>query len=191
MGKVGVAVDSLKDYEIIFEGIPLDNIGGTLQNDILKEYLARGTQIFPPAPSLRLIGDIVEYCYKNVPKFNTISICGYHMREAGCSLVQEVAYCLSDAIVYVEEVLKRGIDIDDFAPRLSFLLCCGMNLFEEVAKFRAARRLWAKIVRGRFNAKNPRSMMLRMFSGCSASAFTSREPLRRDLILNCTGQIQR
>jgi len=148
-----------------------------LQNDILKEYLARGTQIFPPAPSLRLIGDIIEYCHKNVPRFNTISICGYHMREAGCTLIQEVAYCLSDAIVYVEEGLKRGINIDDFAPRLSFLMCCGMNLFEEVAKFRAARRLWAKIIKNRFNSNNPRSMMLRMFSGCSASAFTDKEPL--------------
>lgn len=208
VGRVGVAVDSLKDYEIIFEGIPLDKIttsmtlnptaavglamyvalaqkqgigldkiGGTLQNDILKEYLARGTQIFPPDPSLRLIGDIIEYCHKDVPRFNTISICGYHMREAGCTLIQEVAYCLLDAVVYVEEVLKRGIDIDDFAPRLSFLLCNGMNLFEEVAKFRAARRMWAKIIKNRFNAKNPRSMMLRMFSGCSASAFTDREPL--------------
>ena len=208
VGKVGVAVDSLKDFEIIFDGIPLDKIttsftvnptasvilamyivlaqkqgvpleklGGTLQNDILKEYLARGTHIYPPEPSLRLIGDIIEYCYDKVPRMNTISICGYHMREAGCSLVQEVAYCLSDAIVYCEEVLKRGINIDDFAPRLSFLMCSGMKIFEEVAKFRAARRLWAKIVKNRFNAKNPKSMMLRMFTGCSATAYTDKEPL--------------
>ena len=208
VGRVGVAVDTLKDMEIIFDGIPLDKItssftvnptagiilamyvaiaqkrgialnkiGGTLQNDLLKEYLARGTQIFPPDPSLRFIGDIIEYCNTDVPKMNTISICGYHMREAGCSLVQEVAYCLSNAIVYIEEVRKRGIHIDEFAPRLSFLLCSGMNIFEEVAKFRAARRLWAKIIKNRYHSKNPKSMMLRMFSGCSATAFTDKEPL--------------
>ncbi|MFH0811802.1 MAG: methylmalonyl-CoA mutase family protein [Pseudomonadota bacterium] len=208
VGRVGVAVDTLKDMEIIFEGIPLDKIttsftvnptaaiilamyiavaekqgvspekiGGTLQNDILKEYMARGTQIFPPRPSLRLIGDIIEYCKDNVPRMNSISICGYHMREAGCSLIQEVAYCLLDAIIYVEEALKRGIDIDEFAPRLSFLLGCGMNLFEEVAKFRAARRLWAKIVKDRFKAKNPDSMKMRVFSGCLGTAFTAHEPL--------------
>ena len=208
VGRVGVAVDSLKDIEIIFDGIPLDKIttsftvnptsavilamyvalaqkrnisldkiGGTLQNDILKEYLARGTYIYPPTSSMRLIGDVIEYCRTEVPKFNTISICGYHMREAGCSMVQEVAYCLSDAIAYVEEVLKRGIDIDEFAPRLSFLMCSGMRLFEEVAKFRATRILWAKIMKDRFHAKNPKSMKLRMFTGCSASSFTDREPL--------------
>jgi len=208
VGRVGVAVDSLKDIEIIFDGIPLDKIttsftvnptsavilsmyvalaqkrnisldkiGGTLQNDILKEYLARGTYIYPPEASMRLIGDIIEYCRTEVPKFNTISICGYHMREAGCSMIQEVAYCLSDAIAYVEEVLKRGIDIDEFAPRLSFLMCSGMKLFEEVAKFRATRKLWAKIMKERFHAKNPKSMKLRMFTGCSASSFADREPL--------------
>ncbi len=208
VGRVGVSVDTLKDMEIIFDGIPLDKIttsftvnptaaiilamyiavgdkqgvspekiGGTLQNDILKEYMARGTQIFPPAPSLRLIGDIIEYCKDNVPRMNTISICGYHMREAGCSLIHEVAYCLLDAIVYVEEALKRGIDIDEFAPRLSFLLGSGMNLFEEVAKFRAARRLWAKIVKNKFKAKNPDSMKMRLFSGCLATACTASEPL--------------
>lgn len=208
VGRVGVAVDTLKDMEIIFDGIPLDKIttsftvnptasiilamyiavaekqgvspkkiGGTLQNDILKEYLARGTQVFPPGPSIRLIGDIIEYCKDHVPRMNTISICGYHMREAGCSLVHEVAYCLLDAIVYVEEALKRGIDIDDFAPRLSFLLGCGMNLFEEVAKIRAARRLWAKIMKNRFKAKNLNSMKMRIFSGCLATSFTGKEPL--------------
>ena len=208
VGRVGVAVDSLKDIEIIFNEIPLDKIttsftvnptsavilamyvalaqkrnisldkiGGTLQNDILKEYLARGTYIYPPEASMRLIGDVIEYCRAEVPKFNTISICGYHMREAGCSMIQEVAYCLSDAIAYVEEVLKRGIDIDEFAPRLSFLMCSGMKLFEEVAKFRATRKLWAKIMKDRFHAKNPKSMKLRMFTGCSASSFADREPL--------------
>lgn len=208
VGRVGVAVDTLRDMEIIFDGISLDQIttsftinptasmilamyvavaekqgvsldkvGGTLQNDILKEYMARGTQIFPLGPSLRLIGDIIEYCKDHVPRMNTISICGYHMREAGCNLIQEVAYCLLDAIVYVEEALKRGLDIDEFAPRLSFLLGCGMNLFEEVAKFRAARRLWAKIVKHRFHAKDPDSMKMRVFSGCLATTFTAREPL--------------
>lgn len=208
VGRVGVAVDTLRDMEIIFDGIDLDQIttsftvnptaaiilamyialaqkrgidlhkiGGTLQNDILKEYLARGTQIFPPAPSLRLIGDIIEYCNSEMPRMNTISICGYHMREAGCSLIQESAYCLLDAIVYVEEVTKRGIHVDEFAPRLSFLLSCGIRLFEEVAKFRATRRVWAKIMRDRFHARNPKSMMLRMFSGCQGSGFTDREPL--------------
>ncbi len=208
VGRVGVAVDSLKDYEIIFDGIPLDKIttsmtlnpvasvglamymvaaekqgvtpdkiGGTLQNDILKEYLSRGTAVYPAEPSLRLIGDIMEYCYKNVPKFNTVSICGYHMREAGCGPVQEVAYMLSDAITYIDEALSRGLDIDDFAPRLSFLLANGMNLFEETAKFRAARRLYAKIIKNKYHAKNPRSMLLRMFCGCTATSYTDREPL--------------
>ncbi len=208
VGKVGVAVDTLKDMEIIFKNIPLDKIttsftvnptaaiilamyvvlaqnrgisldkiGGTLQNDILKEYLARGTQIYPPEPSLRLTADVIEYCNSEIPRMNTISICGYHMREAGCSLIQESAYCLANAIIYVEEVLKRGIHIDEFAPRLSFLLSCGMNIFEEVAKFRATRRLWAKIIKDRFNSKDEKSMRLRMFSGCSASAFTDKEPL--------------
>ena len=207
VGRVGVAVDTLRDMEIIFDGIPLDTIttsvtvnptaaiilamylavgekqgvspdkiGGTLQNDILKEYLSRGTQIFPLRPSLRLIGDIMEYCKDNVPKMNTVSICGYHMREAGCSLIHEVAYCLMNAIAYVEEALRRGIEIDEFAPRLSFLLGCGMNLFEEVAKFRAARRLWAKIVKERFQSKNEKSMKFRVFSGCLGTAFTANEP---------------
>lgn len=208
VGKVGVAVGTLKDMEIIFDGIPLDKIttsftinptasvilamyiavaekqgvpvekiGGTLQNDILKEYLARGTQIFPPRPSLRLIADIIEYCKDHVPRMNTISISGYHVREAGASAIQEVAYCLSSAIVYAEEVLKRGIGIDEFAPRLSFIFCCGLDLFEEVAKFRAARRLWARIAKERFGARDPRSMMLRFFAGTMASCYTAREPL--------------
>ncbi|MDI6753697.1 MAG: methylmalonyl-CoA mutase family protein [Thermodesulfobacteriota bacterium] len=208
VGKVGVAVDTLQDMEIIFDGIPLDQIttsftinptaaillamyiavaekqgvpvdkiGGTLQNDILKEYLARGTQIFPPRPSLRLIADIIEYCKNHVPKMNTISISGYHVREAGANAIQEVAYCLSSAIVYVEEVLKRGIGIDEFAPRLSFIFACGPDLFEEVAKFRAARQLWARIAKERFGAQDPRSMMLRFFAGTMASCYTAREPL--------------
>jgi methylmalonyl-CoA mutase N-terminal domain/subunit len=208
VGKVGVAVDTLRDMEIIFDGIPLDKIttsftinptasiilamyiavaekqgvpvekiGGTLQNDILKEYLARGTQIFPPRPSLRLIADIIEYCKDHVPKMNTISISGYHVREAGANAIQEVAYCLSSAIAYVEEVLKRGIEVDEFAPRLSFIFSCGLDLFEEVAKFRAARQLWARIAKERFGAKDSRSMMLRFFAGTMASSYTAREPL--------------
>jgi methylmalonyl-CoA mutase N-terminal domain/subunit len=208
VGKVGVAVDTLKDMEIIFDGIPLDKIttsftinptaaiilamyiavaekqgvsvekiGGTLQNDILKEYLARGTQIFPPRPSLRLTTDIIEYCKDHVPRMNTISISGYHVREAGANAIQEVAYCLASAIVYVEDVLKRGMGIDEFGPRLSFIFACGPDLFEEVAKFRAARRIWARIAKERFQAKDPRSMMLRFHAGCMASYFTAREPL--------------
>ena len=208
VGKVGVAVDTLKDMEVIFEGIPLDKIttsftinptasiilamyiavaekqgvpvekiGGTLQNDILKEYLARGTQIFPPRPSLRLIADIIEYCKDHVPRMNTISISGYHVREAGANAIQEVAYCLSSAIVYVEEVLKRGIGIDEFAPRLSFIFSCDLDLFEEVAKFRAARQIWARIAKERFGVQDPRSMMLRFFAGTMASCYTAREPL--------------
>ncbi len=208
VGKVGVAVDTLRDMEIIFDGIPLDRIttsftinptaaiilamyvavaqkqgiapekvGGTLQNDILKEYLARGTQIFPPRPSLRLIADIIEYCKDHVPRMNTISISGYHVREAGANAIQEVAYCLSSAVVYVEEVLKRGIAVDQFAPRLSFIFACGPDLFEEVAKFRAARRIWARIAKDRFGAQDPRSMMLRFFAGTMASGYTAREPL--------------
>lgn len=208
VGRVGVAVDTLRDMEIIFDGIPLDKIttsftinptapiilamymavgekqgvsskkiGGTLQNDILKEYMARGTQIFPIEPSLRLVGDIIEYCKENVPRMNTVSICGYHMREAGCSIIHEVTYCLLDAIAYIELALKRGLDIDDFAPRLSFLMGCAMPLFEEVAKFRAARRLWAKIIKNRFKAKKPESMKMRMFSGCLGTAFMGKEPL--------------
>ena len=208
VGKVGVAVDTLRDMEIIFEGIPLDRIttsftinptasiilamyiavaekqgvpvakiGGTLQNDILKEYLARGTQIFPPRPSLRLIADLIEYCKDHVPKMNTISISGYHVREAGANAIQEVAYCLSSAVVYVEEVLKRGMGIDEFAPRLSFIFSCGLDLFEEVAKFRAARQLWAEIAKEKFGARDPRSMMLRFFAGTMASCYTAREPL--------------
>jgi methylmalonyl-CoA mutase N-terminal domain/subunit len=208
VGKVGVAVDTLQDMEMIFDGIPLDKIttsftinptaaiilamyiavaekqgvpveriGGTLQNDILKEYLARGTQIFPPRPSLRLTTDIIEYCKDHAPRMNTISISGYHVREAGANAIQEVAYCLASAIVYVEEVLKRGIGIDEFGPRLSFIFACGPDLFEEVAKFRAARRIWARVAKQRFHAQDPRSMMLRFHAGCMASYFTAREPL--------------
>jgi methylmalonyl-CoA mutase N-terminal domain/subunit len=208
VGRVGVAVDTLRDMEILFEGIPLDRIttsftinataavilamylavaekqgipmekvGGTLQNEILKEYIARGTFIFPPRPSLRLVVDIIDFCKDRVPRMNTINFSGYHVREAGANAVQEVAYCLSSAITYIEEVVKRGIAFDDFGPRLAFHLIVGLDFFEEIAKIRAARRLWAKIAKERFKAKNPRSMMLRLFCGSSAREATQREPL--------------
>jgi methylmalonyl-CoA mutase N-terminal domain/subunit len=208
VGRVGVAVDTLRDMEILFEGIPLDKIttsftinstaaiilamylavaekqgvpmskvGGTLQNEILKEFIARGTYIFPPRPSLRLVVDIIDFCKDKVARMNTINFSGYHVREAGANAVQEVAYCLSSAIAYIEEVLKRGVNFDDFGPRLAFHLIVGLDFFEEIAKIRAARRLWAKIAKERFNAKNPRSMMLRLFCGSSAREATLREPL--------------
>ncbi len=207
VGKVGVAIDSLKDMEILFDGIPLDKVStsmtinapasvllamyiavaekqgvskdklrGTIQNDILKEYIARGTYIFPPKPSMRLITNIFEYCSKEVPKWNTISISGYHIREAGATAVQEVAFTLSDGIAYVEAAKKAGLDVDDFAPRLSFFFNAHNNLLEEVAKFRAARRLWARIMKERFNAKNPKSMMLKFHTQTAGSTLTAQQP---------------
>ena len=159
------------------QGVPMDKVGGTLQNEMLKEFIARGTFIFPPKPSLRLVVDIIDFCKDKVPRMNTINFSGYHVREAGANAIQEVAYCLSSAITYIEEVLKRGIDIDEFAPRIAFHLIVGLDFFEEIAKIRAARRLWAKIARERFKAKNPRSMMLRLFLGSAAREATLREPL--------------
>ncbi|NLU09564.1 MAG: methylmalonyl-CoA mutase family protein [Tepidanaerobacter acetatoxydans] len=207
VGKVGVAIDSLKDMEILFEGIPLDKVStsmtinapaaillamyislgekqcispdqlsGTIQNDILKEYVARGTYIFPPEPSMRLITNIFEFCSKHMPKWNTISISGYHIREAGATAIQEVAFTLSDGISYVEAALKAGLAIDDFAPRLSFFFNAHNDLFEEVAKFRAARRLWAKIMKQRFKAQNPKSMMLRFHTQTAGSTLTAQQP---------------
>ncbi|AEE91451.1 Methylmalonyl-CoA mutase large subunit [Tepidanaerobacter acetatoxydans Re1] len=207
VGKVGVAIDSLKDMEILFEGIPLDKVStsmtinapaaillamyislgekqgiapdklsGTIQNDILKEYVARGTYIFPPEPSMRLITNIFEFCSIHMPKWNTISISGYHIREAGATAIQEVAFTLSDGIAYVEAALKAGLSIDDFAPRLSFFFNAHNDLFEEVAKFRAARRLWAKIMKQRFKAQNPKSMMLRFHTQTAGSALTAQQP---------------
>lgn len=207
VGKVGVAIDSLKDMELLFDGIPLDKVStsmtinapaavllamyivlaqnqgvpleelsGTIQNDILKEYIARGTYIFPPEPSMRLITDIFEFCSSYMPKWNTISISGYHIREAGATAVQEVAFTLSDGIAYVEAAIKAGLAIDDFAPRLSFFFNAHNDLFEEVAKFRAARRLWAKIVKERFNAQNPSSMMLRFHTQTAGSTLTAQQP---------------
>ena len=207
VGKVGVAIDSLKDMEILFEGIPLDKVStsmtinapaaillamyialaekqgitpdglsGTIQNDILKEYIARGTYIFPPEPSMRLITDIFEYCSAHMPKWNTISISGYHIREAGATAVQEVAFTLANGIAYVEAAIKAGLSVDDFAPRLSFFFNAHNDLLEEVAKFRAARRLWAKIMKQRFKAQNPKSMMLRFHTQTAGSTLTAQQP---------------
>ncbi len=207
VGKVGVAIDSLKDMEILFDGIPLDKVStsmtinspasvllamyiavaekqgvtpdklsGTIQNDILKEYIARGTYIFPTEESMRLITNIFEYCASNVPKWNTISISGYHIREAGSTAVQEVAFTLADGIAYVDAAIKAGLDIDEFAPRLSFFFNSHNDLLEEVAKFRAARKLWAKIMKERFGAKNPKSMMLRFHTQTGGSTLTAQQP---------------
>lgn len=207
VGKVGVAIDSLKDMEILFDGIPLDKVStsmtinapaavllamyiavaekqgvssdklkGTIQNDILKEYVARGTYIFPPEPSMRIITDIFEYCSKHVPKWNTISISGYHIREAGATAVQEVAFTLADGIAYVEAAINAGLDVDEFAPRLSFFFNAHNDLLEEVAKFRAARRLWAKIMKERFKAKREKSMKLRFHTQTGGSTLTAQQP---------------
>lgn len=207
VGKVGVAIDSLKDMEILFDDIPLDKVStsmtinapaavllamyivvaekqgvradklsGTIQNDILKEYIARGTYIFPTEASMRLITNIFEYCSSNVPKWNTISISGYHIREAGSTAVQEVAFTLADGIAYVDAAIKAGLDIDEFAPRLSFFFNSHNDLLEEVAKFRAARRLWARIMKERFQAKNPKSLMLRFHTQTGGSTLTAQQP---------------
>ncbi|TXT64685.1 MAG: Methylmalonyl-CoA mutase [Promethearchaeota archaeon] len=207
VGKVGVSISSLKDFEVLFQDIPLDKIStsmtinsptavllamyiamaekrgidkkelrGTVQNDILKEYIARGTYIFPPEPSLRLTADIIEYCSDYMPRFNTISISGYHMREAGSNAIQELAFTLANGIAYVKEVLKRGIDIDDFAPRLSFFFAAQNDVFEEIAKFRAARRLWAHIMKEKFNAKNPNSFKMRFHTQTAGITLTAQQP---------------
>lgn len=207
VGKVGVAIDSLKDMETLFDGIPLDKIttsmtinapasvllamyiavaekqgiapellSGTIQNDILKEYIARGTYIFPVDPSMRLITNIFEYCSKHVPKWNTISISGYHIREAGSTAAQEVAFTLADGIAYVDAAIKAGLDVDEFAPRLSFFFNAHNDLLEEVSKYRAARRLWAKLMKERFNAKDPKSMMLRFHTQTAGSTLTAQQP---------------
>lgn len=207
VGKVGVAIDSLKDMEILFDGIPLDKVStsmtinapasvllamyiavaekqgvskdklrGTIQNDILKEYIARGTYIFPPEPSMRLITNIFEYCSKEVPKWNTISISGYHIREAGSTASQEVAFTLADGIAYVDAAINAGLDVDDFAPRLSFFFNAHNDLLEEVAKYRAARRLWAKIMKERFGANKEKSMMLKFHTQTAGSTLTAQQP---------------
>lgn len=207
VGKVGVAIDSLRDMEILFDGIPLDKVStsmtinapasvllamyiavaekqgvssdqlsGTIQNDILKEYIARGTYIFPVEPSMRLITNIFEYCSEFVPKWNTISISGYHIREAGSTAVQEVAFTLANGIAYVEAAVKAGLNVDEFGPRLSFFFNSHNEILEEVAKFRAARRLWAKIMKDRFKAKDPRSMMLRFHTQTAGCTLTAQQP---------------
>ena len=158
------------------QGVGFDKVRGTLQNDILKEYIARGTYIYPPKPSLRLVTDIFAYCAREVPNWNTISISGYHIREAGSTAVQEVAFTLADGITYVEAALAAGLAIDDFAPRLSFFFNAHNNLLEEIAKFRAARRLWASIMRDRFKARDPRSLMLRFHTQTAGSSLTAQQP---------------
>src|SRR3954470_21608110 len=207
VGKSGVAIDSLRDIEILFEGIRLDEvttsmtinstasillamyialakkqgadikkISGTIQNDILKEYAARGTYIYPPAPSMRLITDIFEYCSKEVPKWNTISISGYHIREAGANAVQELAFTLANGKAYLQAAIEKGLDINVFAQRLSFFFNAHNNLFEEVAKFRAARRMWAGIMKD-LGATDPKARMLRFHTQTGGSTLTAQQPL--------------
>jgi methylmalonyl-CoA mutase N-terminal domain/subunit len=158
------------------QGVSFDKVNGTIQNDILKEYIARGTYIYPPAPSLRLVTDTFAFCARRVPNWNMISISGYHIREAGSTAVQEVAFTLSDAIAYVEAALRAGLKIDDFAPRLSFFFNAHNNLLEEIAKFRAARRLWARTMRERFGARDPRSLMLRFHTQTAGSTLQAQQP---------------
>jgi methylmalonyl-CoA mutase N-terminal domain/subunit len=159
------------------QDISQEKLMGTTQNDILKEFIARGTYIFPPEPSIKLVIDIMEYCYKNVPKWNTLSITGYHFREAGANAIQELAFTLADAALYIEKARERGLDVDDFAPRLSYSLGCHRDLFEEVAKYRAARRLFAKIVKERFHAKKAASYLFRTYSGSCGSTLIPQQPL--------------
>ena len=207
VGKCGVAIDTLADMEILFEGINLskvttsmtinppaaillamyivvaekqgvrmDQIGGTIQNDMLKEFIAQKTFMLPPEPSLKIIVDTVEFCTKHVPKWNTISISGYHIREAGSTAVQELAFTLADGIGYVQACIERGLNVDDFAGRLSFFFNSHIDFFEEIAKFRAARRMWAKIMRERFKAKKPRSWMLRFHTQTAGCSLTAQQP---------------
>jgi methylmalonyl-CoA mutase N-terminal domain/subunit len=207
VGKCGVAISSLKDMEVLFDGIQLNKVStsmtinstamillamyvavaekqginqrelaGTIQNDILKEYIARGTYIYPPKESMRLVTDVFEYCSKNMPKWNTINVSGYHIREAGSTAVQEVAFTLADGIAYVEAAINSGLELDKFAPRLAFFFGSHNDLFEEIAKFRAARRLWAKIMRDRFHAKSPKSMKLRFHTQTAGCSLTAQQP---------------
>ncbi|MEM2934679.1 MAG: methylmalonyl-CoA mutase family protein [Methanocellales archaeon] len=159
------------------QGADISKLDGTIQNDMLKEYIARNTQIFPPKPSMRLVTDIIEYCCKHMPRWNFISISGYHIREAGATAVQEIAFTLANAIAYVQAALARGLKIDDFAPRISFFLSSGNDIFEEVAKFRAVRRMWAKIMRERFGAKDPRSWQFRFHVQTPGHTLTAQQPL--------------
>lgn len=208
VGRVGVAIDTLEDLEVLFDGIPLDKVttsmtinstaavllamyvaaakrrgidpaalGGTIQNDVLKEYIARGTYIHPPRPSMRLITDIFAWCGKHVPKWNVISISGYHMREAGCNAVQEVAFTLADGLAYVQAAIDAGLQVDAFGERLSFFFAAHNNLLEEVAKFRAARRLWARLLAERFGVTNPRALALRFHTQTGGCTLTAQQPL--------------
>jgi methylmalonyl-CoA mutase N-terminal domain/subunit len=207
VGKVGVAISSLEDMELLFQNIPLDKVStsmtinapaavllamyvavakkqgvepeklrGTIQNDILKEYVARGTYIFPPKPSMRLITDTFQYCQQSIPRWNMISISGYHIREAGSTAVQEVAFTLANAIAYVETAIKAGLQVDDFAPQLSFFFACHNDFLEEIAKFRAARRLWAVIMKERFGSQSANSMRLRFHTQTGGSTLTAQQP---------------
>ena len=208
VGRCGVAVASLRDFEILFDGIPLDKVttsmtingpsamllamyvamgdkqgvprtmlGGTTQNDLLKEFFAQKLCIFPPRPSVKLVTDIVEYCTRNLPRWNPISVSGYHIREAGSNALQELAFTIYDGISYVEAALERGLKVDEFAPRLSFFFASHNDLFEEIAKFRAARRLWARLMKDRFHAQKPRSMWMRMHVQTSGCTLTANQPL--------------
>jgi methylmalonyl-CoA mutase N-terminal domain/subunit len=159
------------------QGVPQEKLMGTTQNDILKEFIARGTYIFPPEPSIKLVLDIVEYCAKHVPKWNTLNIAGYHFREAGADAIQELAFTLADAITYIEKARTRGLAVDFFAPRLSYSLGCYMDLFEEVAKYRAARRLYARIMKERFQAQDPKSYLFRIFTGSCGSTLVPQQPI--------------
>jgi methylmalonyl-CoA mutase N-terminal domain/subunit len=207
VGKLGVAIDSLKDFEVLFDGIPLDQVStsmtinppasimlamylavadqqgvpwdkvsGTIQNDILKDYIAQKTYIYPPEPSLRLITDVMAFTAKHVPKWNTISISGYHIREAGATAAQELAFTLADGIQYVQAAVRAGMDVDEFAPRLSFFFDVHNDFFEEIAKFRAARRIWARVMREQFGARNPRSWMLRTHAQTAGVSLTAQQP---------------
>ena len=207
VGRTGVAIDSLRDMQDLFQGIPLDRVSvsmtinataavllallvalartrqvpterlsGTIQNDILKEYVARGTYIYPPAASMRLVTDLIGYCSRHLPQWNSISVSGYHIREAGSSAVQELAFTLGNAIAYVEACLKSGLAIDAFAPQISFFFNVHNHFLEEVAKFRAARRLWSGIMKERFGARNPRSWMLRFHAQTAGSTLTAQQP---------------
>ena len=206
VGKAGVAIDSVEDMKILFDGIPLDQVtvsmtmngavipilasfivageeqghdksllAGTIQNDILKEFMVRNTYVYPPEPSMRIVADIIEYTSENMPKFNSISISGYHMQEAGANLVQELAFTLADGREYVRTAIARGMDVDKFAPRLSFFFAIGMNFFMEVAKLRAARLLWSRIM-DEFEPKNPRSSMLRTHCQTSGVSLQEQDP---------------
>lgn len=207
VGKVGVAISSIEDMEILFDGIPLDQVStsmtinstagillalyiavarkrgvgadklrGTIQNDLLKEYIARGTYIYPPRPSLRIITDIFDYCTREVPGWNTISISGYHIREAGSTAAQELAFTLADGMTYVQAAIDRGLNVDEFGQRLSFFFNVHNNFFEEVAKFRAARRMWAHIMKNKFGARDPNAMKLRFHSQVAGSTLTAQQP---------------